>query len=237
MTYLKTQLAAHKETTDKQKQIEAEKNKKAQNKAEIQAAKNEVKRDRIVQKDLTKIFNKLNNDLDITLNALKNNNGVIKKSVGGVNSLSEFFTRGFGLGIKNITSLTEEDLNKNDAYQQYKSTLEQEGFALEISDINPTPKDMTFFRNWFLSCNGATAGLIGIGVLANSGIGFLGIFSSFIGTLPMACIDGLDAANITLKIKEKTDDQGLEAPEQDNNILEELNTKGITQPQAMNVIR
>lgn len=163
-------------------------------KKRIASEKKEVKRLAKVDKMLTKIFNRLSADDKTSLNSLINNDGNITQTVGGFNTFGEYLKRGFGYGVTNIGALTKEDIERNQAFQNYKKKLDEQGFDLIVESAHggENALEMKFATTGLTFCSGVVSTIMPV----------VGIP---LGLVTFACVGMSDmaAANFTLKIQEK----------------------------------
>jgi hypothetical protein len=83
-------------------------------------------------KVLTRLFNNLQNDPKRTAKAIHKKNGELTLNVGAPNTIKEFF-QSAGRFIKNpFLSPEVSQIEENSAFQEYKSTLNAEGFDVTI---------------------------------------------------------------------------------------------------------
>lgn len=123
-SYIQKKMGEHKVTVFEDKEKER-----------IAAEKAELKRQQKIDQILTPMFNKLCNDLDITVEALKTRKGKIDRNVGGANTFSQFLKQGLGLTATIANEFSSEDLERNKSFQRYKKVLEEQGYELDISKV------------------------------------------------------------------------------------------------------
>ncbi len=128
MSYIKDELKKQQPAIDKK----AEKDARRAAKAIAAWEKAEAKRIATLDKCLTNVFNELSRNLDIAVDAIANNNGVVTRYIGGANSAWEFVKNGAALGVKDVGEPTVDDIKKNKAYNNYVRVMDDQGYDVEI---------------------------------------------------------------------------------------------------------
>lgn len=217
------QIAAHAKQKTKQAQKAEEQR--------IKAEKKEIKRKAIIDKKLTKIFNRLNND-DLIFKALEKDEGLVKQRIGGFNTVGEYLKSGFGLATRNHGRITQDDLENNKAYQKYVERLDQEGFEIEFIEHDNSS------GMWSLD---ALYKALGVNMTA---LGIVGAttflpFALFIpGGMSVVGMTNYWKTSFTIKIKEKAmapSNDTEKSCQKDSSLLDELNQQQLTQPEAVKV--
>lgn len=148
---------------------------------------------------LTQIFNKLSEDMSITMEALEQDSGLISKQVGGANNLSEFVKNGFGLAASNVGKLSVEQIQSNDSFKVYQKLLELRGLEIEVVSTKDS-KDLFGSKAKTALSSPVTVACLASGFLPIQIAG--GIYfgaQTFIGAVE----SNLDTAEFDLRIKKK----------------------------------
>tara|TARA_R110002124_G_scaffold129483_1_gene290799 strand:+ start:97733 stop:98371 length:639 start_codon:yes stop_codon:yes gene_type:complete len=155
------------------------------------------KQNAITDGEISKVFTRLIKNNKISEKAVTHKNGNIQQNIGAPNSLSEYFKRFANIGVKNIPTLTTEQILQNKEFQDYRAQLNAQGYDVEIKET----KKSTGTKGFSIASTVFKAAAIGALTLG-------GPFIMPLGTMAMSFATALSevktfetAAHIKLNIK------------------------------------
>lgn len=182
-------------------------------------------------KALSAVFNRLAKNIKTSSDAVIRNKGVLEQTVGAANSFAEYI-KTVGFKTTYVPTLTIEQIENNEAFKLYQSTLANQGYDVKVTHAKGAKKDFNScarFSKGTKLC--LVAGLATMNPIAMIIGGVIGI----LGTLTYDSDNALGAANLSLKISERQNvallehkpSEGATSP---NDLLAEINqsTKAAT---------